>query len=518
MPPPSHAAAGRAPLGSATLLLVPTELERARILDRGELAPGLAQVECCGFGPVAAAARTAALCTLLRPARVVLVGIAGAYDVARHPVGSASEFAAVAIDGVGAGRGAGFLPPRELGFPQWPGGTGAAARGVDPIYDRLPLAVPAGVAAAPLLLTTCAASASAEEAAERRARFPEAAAEDMEGFAVATRLRAGRRGAARRARHLEPGRRARPARWRIPAALAAARARGARDPRLAGGVVTAVERLRIGISTCPNDTFAFHGALERRGARARRRARVRARRRRGAQPRACWPARSTWPRRASTRRCTCASAAPCSRPARRWASASGRSCWLRTPRARSGPPRRVLCPGAWTTATLLYRLFHPGEGQLEQVVFSSIVPELEAGRADCGVCIHEARFTYAARGLCLRRGPGRAPGSARRAPAAARGHPRRARASARTLLARISGAIARSIDCARAAPRRRRSRPCGARAGAGGRGPLGARRALRVRGDARPLGAGPRGAGHAGRARGGRGARARGSAALEVLG
>ena len=63
------------------------------------------------------------------------------------------------------------------------------------------------------------------------------------------------------------------------------------------------------------------------------------------------------------------------------------------------PPARVLCPGEWTTATLLYRLFHAGEGRLEQVVFSEIMPALEAGRADLGVCIHEGRFTYAERGL-----------------------------------------------------------------------------------------------------------------------
>ncbi len=62
-------------------------------------------------------------------------------------------------------------------------------------------------------------------------------------------------------------------------------------------------------------------------------------------------------------------------------------------------PARVLCPGAHTTATLLYRLFHPGEGALEQVVFSDIMPALETGAADFGVCIHEGRFTWQAHGL-----------------------------------------------------------------------------------------------------------------------
>ena len=62
---------------------------------------------------------------------------------------------------------------------------------------------------------------------------------------------------------------------------------------------------------------------------------------------------------------------------------------------------RVLCPGEHTTATLLYRLFHAGEGAVEQVVFSEITPALETGAADFGVCIHEARFTWRQHGLSL---------------------------------------------------------------------------------------------------------------------
>ena len=71
-----------------------------------------------------------------------------------------------------------------------------------------------------------------------------------------------------------------------------------------------------------------------------------------------------------------------------------------TPHNRSGPPR-VLCPGEHTTATLLYRLFHAGEGAVEQVVFSEIMPALEAGAADFGVCIHEGRFTWQEYDLAL---------------------------------------------------------------------------------------------------------------------
>lgn len=59
---------------------------------------------------------------------------------------------------------------------------------------------------------------------------------------------------------------------------------------------------------------------------------------------------------------------------------------------------RVLCPGEWTTASLLFQLFH-GSRAVEQTLFSRIMPELAAGRADHGVCIHEGRFTWRDQGL-----------------------------------------------------------------------------------------------------------------------
>jgi len=72
----------------------------------------------------------------------------------------------------------------------------------------------------------------------------------------------------------------------------------------------------------------------------------------------------------------------------------------RPERTRAGaPPALVLCPGAHTTASLLYRMFHPDQGRVEQVLFSEIMPALKAGRADFGVCIHEGRFTFAEQGL-----------------------------------------------------------------------------------------------------------------------
>lgn len=61
----------------------------------------------------------------------------------------------------------------------------------------------------------------------------------------------------------------------------------------------------------------------------------------------------------------------------------------------------TLCPGKDTTAHLLYQLFYPRCGRVEQVEFSEIMPRLATGTADFGVCIHEGRFTWEQQGLHL---------------------------------------------------------------------------------------------------------------------
>ena len=67
----------------------------------------------------------------------------------------------------------------------------------------------------------------------------------------------------------------------------------------------------------------------------------------------------------------------------------------------TSPAQLALCPGRHTTAALLYELFHPRTTRVEHVVFSEIMPALAAGRADFGVCIHEGRFTWQQHGLAL---------------------------------------------------------------------------------------------------------------------
>lgn len=220
--------------GGGTLALVPTDLERRRILDHGGLPAPHGELHLCGFGPVAAAARTAQLIARIRPERVLLIGIAGAYDTERWPVESALEFDAAAVEGIGVGEGRDLLPPPALGFPQWPGSTGESkgerSTGTPraPIFEALALArggpsEPSDCPRGRWLLTTCAASATPEQAEVRRERFPEADAEDMEGFAVATAcslfgvpLRIVR-GISNRVGDREVSH------WRIPAALASAR-------------------------------------------------------------------------------------------------------------------------------------------------------------------------------------------------------------------------------------------------------------------------------------------------------
>ena len=216
-----------------TLVLVPTPLERELLAPA--LAGGLgasARLELCGFGPVVAAARTAALIATLKPRRVLLAGIAGRLDD-RLAIGSAYRFREVACYGVGVCSAAEFIPAEHLGWQQWPGEPDAAGETsyssfatAAAIGDRLSSA--AGRSAAPtdagLLLTACAASATASDLRQRQRLYPEAEAEDMEGFAVALACRLGGvplsivRGISNDAGDRDKSR------WQIPRALAAAAA------------------------------------------------------------------------------------------------------------------------------------------------------------------------------------------------------------------------------------------------------------------------------------------------------
>lgn len=165
------------------LILIPTHFERQQLLlDSEPFAKSL--VEVCGVGAVVAGVRTARLISQYQPRSVLLLGIAGAIDLTLQ-VGSAYEFDSVACYGIGVGCGSDFSTLAELG---WEGWLSPDAGPEGPLREVLSLTRdqqdnPSGVARQ--LLTAMAASAGPQDVAWRSEKFPVAAAEDMEGYAVA---------------------------------------------------------------------------------------------------------------------------------------------------------------------------------------------------------------------------------------------------------------------------------------------------------------------------------------------
>lgn len=64
---------------------------------------------------------------------------------------------------------------------------------------------------------------------------------------------------------------------------------------------------------------------------------------------------------------------------------------------------KIAIPGKLTTAALLLRMFQPAASNLIEMRFDRIILAVMAGSVDCGVIIHESRFTYQQEGLvCLK--------------------------------------------------------------------------------------------------------------------
>jgi len=61
----------------------------------------------------------------------------------------------------------------------------------------------------------------------------------------------------------------------------------------------------------------------------------------------------------------------------------------------------VAVPGKLTTAAMLLQLYEPVWKNIVILRFDEIMGAIESGRVDCGVIIHESRFTYSNRGLRL---------------------------------------------------------------------------------------------------------------------
>jgi 1,4-dihydroxy-6-naphthoate synthase len=159
-------------------------------------------------------------------------------------------------------------------------------------------------------------------------------------------------------------------------------------------------KLSLGISTCPNDTFMFHGILERRIDLRGFDVEVELRDIQELN-------RLATHQELDCAKVSCFAAAQLSDAYE--ISSSGAAVGfgvgpllLKRPGAPElGPSARVLCPGDLTTAGLLYRRFFPGGPTAQNVVFSEIMPALTEGRADYGVVIHEGRFTFSDHGLEL---------------------------------------------------------------------------------------------------------------------
>ncbi|MBU3917443.1 1,4-dihydroxy-6-naphthoate synthase [bacterium] len=63
---------------------------------------------------------------------------------------------------------------------------------------------------------------------------------------------------------------------------------------------------------------------------------------------------------------------------------------------------RIALPGELTTASLLFKMAFPGDFDLVQMPFEKIIPAIMDEEVDAGVIIHESRFTYRQSGLhCL---------------------------------------------------------------------------------------------------------------------
>lgn len=145
--------------------------------------------------------------------------------------------------------------------------------------------------------------------------------------------------------------------------------------------------LTLGISPCPNDTFAFHHLIERGGFEV------------------VLDDVEALNRRAELGNIDVVkiSVAAYGRLRRDYAllRAGGAAGYgvgpLVVAKEKRGVGGRVAIPGERTTAALLLRLL--GKFDTVPMRFDRIEDAVLEGRADCGVLIHEGRFTYQAKGL-----------------------------------------------------------------------------------------------------------------------
>jgi futalosine hydrolase len=158
-------------------ILIVTAVTAEAEAIRSGLPHDLFVVKAVGVGPAAAAAGTARLLATTGFRAVLSAGIAGGF-AGRVPVGgTVIGTRSIAAD-LGAETPDGFLPVEELGF-------GASVLACDPeLVKALVTSLPDAVTGDVLTLSTVTGTqATADRLA---ARFPDAAAEAMEGYGVAS--------------------------------------------------------------------------------------------------------------------------------------------------------------------------------------------------------------------------------------------------------------------------------------------------------------------------------------------
>ena len=157
------------------LILVPTVFELSML----DLKPNRGRkVEICGFGPIGSGIGAYQKISQHVPKHVLLIGIAGSLHV-HAQIGSAYTFKQVALDGVGADG------EDELDLKQLPNVENSN------VTDRL--SMDSGNVFIQShqqnclfeLLTVCQSTSDLSIVERRKAHFPEAVAEDMEGYSVA---------------------------------------------------------------------------------------------------------------------------------------------------------------------------------------------------------------------------------------------------------------------------------------------------------------------------------------------
>ncbi|MDR0270883.1 futalosine hydrolase [Paenibacillus sp.] len=162
------------------LIMTAVEAERQAVM-RGIGASNLFDVHLAGFGPAAAAARTAAELAKSDYGLVISAGIGGGF-VGKADVGSTVIADRIIAADLGSETPDGFLSVDELGF-----GSSVIMPDPELVQALMDAMQGAGITAnRGSILTVTTGTGSAETTAALTARIGDATAEGMEGFGVAT--------------------------------------------------------------------------------------------------------------------------------------------------------------------------------------------------------------------------------------------------------------------------------------------------------------------------------------------